>query len=144
MAEQQQSFTLWYPTGREDMFRIREEASDYIIATTDGGGHPEIEVFGYATQEAHAHLIAAAPRLFKALAELSDLFALPGENSVERFERLAAMFRKDTGYLAPGKDQPMCGPDQPDGNELRAIYDAWYQAKIDRARAALASAQAAK
>lgn len=89
---------------------------------------------------ANARLIAAAPDLYEALADLADVFALPGENSVERFERLAAMFRTDTGYLAPGKDQPMFGPDQPDGDELRAIYDGWYQAKIDRARAALTKA----
>ena len=86
--------------------------------------------------------VAAILPLLTALSELSDLFAHEGESSVDRFERLAAMFRKDTGYLAPGKDQPMCGPDQPGGDDLRAIYDAWYQAKIDRARAALQQAGA--
>jgi len=93
--------------------------------------------------EANARLIAAAPDLFDALRALADVFAHDGENSVDRFERLAAMFRKDTGYLAPGKDQPMCGPDQPDGDELRAIYDAWYLAKVSRARDAIAKALAA-
>jgi hypothetical protein len=99
-----------------------------------------VEGYGREEGRANARLIAAAPDLYEALADLAEVFALPGENSIDRFERLAAWFRKDTGYLAPGKDQPMCGPDQPDGDELRAIYDAWYQAKIDRARAALSRA----
>ena len=87
-------------------------------------------------QDVTAELLAAST-------ELADVFAHDGESSFDRFERLAAMFRKDTGYLAPGKDQPMCGPDQPDGDELRAIYDAWYLAKVTRARAAIAKATAA-
>lgn len=62
----------WYVTEREDMLRIREEGSDYIIATTDDGGHPELEIFDYATQEANARLIAAAPAMFEALRTIAE------------------------------------------------------------------------
>lgn len=92
------------------------------------------------TAEANARLIAASPALLEALIELSEVFALDGECSMERFERLAEMFRKDTGYLAPGKDQPMGGAHQPDGADLRRIYDDWFAAKVTRARAAIALA----
>ncbi len=101
-------------------------------------GHGDNPKFKEAV--ANARLIASAPDLLAALVELADVFALDGEGSIERFERLAAMFRKDTGYLAPGKDQPMGGSDQPDGDKLRAIYDAWYSGKVTRARAAISLA----
>jgi len=95
-----------------------------------------------ARQRAEA-LEADNQDLRASLAVLVDVFQRDDENSVERFERLAAMFRSDTGFLAPGKDQPMGGADQPDGEELRAIYDSWYAAKVHRARTALARGSAA-
>jgi hypothetical protein len=55
----------WYITD-SNYLRIREEASDAVIATLDDGGHPEIEIFNAAAQEANAHLIAAAPDLYEA------------------------------------------------------------------------------
>jgi len=79
---------------------------------------------------------ARADRLAKALDALQDLFAREGECSMDRFERIAEMFRKDTGYLAPGKDPGMLSQ-QPDGDELRRIYDDWYAGKIKAARTAL-------
>lgn len=89
-------------------------------------------------------VVAAAAGLstLAALDELQAVFAIPGEDSFTRFERLAAMFYKDTGYLAPGKSAPMHST-QPDGDELRAIYDTWYVAKVERARAAIARATGA-
>jgi len=89
------------------------------------------------------HQASDVSGLVEALAELQDVFAREGEGSLERFERLAEMFRKDTGYLAPGKDPGMCSR-QPDGYELRRIYDDWFNAKVVRAREALAQAQQAK
>ncbi len=102
------------------------------------------EIDGHSMVQAFArHREASSAPLLEALESLADLFAQDGENSLDRFERLAAMFRKDTGYLAPGKDQPMGGADQPDGDELRAIYDAWFAAKVTAARAAISSARGA-
>lgn len=90
--------------------------------------------------EANARLIAAAPELLSALEQLQDVFAHEGECSMERFERLAAMFRKDAGFLAPGKDPGMLSQ-QPEGDELRRIYDDWFSAKVTRARTALSKAK---
>ena len=98
-----------------------------------------VEVGGFAEvaeQEANARLIAAAPDLYEALSDVEFLFARPGENSVERFERLAEAFYRDTGLLAPGKDAPAAGG-QPDREERSEKYDAWIDAKIASARAAL-------
>lgn len=78
----------------------------------------------------------AAPDLYEALSDVEFLFARPGENSVERFERLAEAFYRDTGLLAPGKDAPAAGG-QPDREERSEKYDAWIDAKIASARAAL-------
>ena len=49
------------------------------------------------------------------------------EDVLERFERIAAEFYRDTGYLAPGKDQPaaMCGT--PTLEERTAAFKAWLR-----------------
>jgi hypothetical protein len=83
---------------------------------------------------------ALAAELLAALTELADVFAREDECSTGRFDRLAEMFYRDTRMMAPGKDRGMGGPDQPDGAELRAIYDAWFAAKVARARAVIAKA----
>ena len=80
-------------------------------------------------------------RLREEFAALLDLFAREDENSVERFDRLAEMFDRDTGYMAPGKSRPMHRCDQPDGPELHRIYDAWFAGRVERARAALSRKQ---
>lgn len=85
---------------------------------------------------ANARLIAAAPALYEALSGVEFIFSRPGEDSVERFERLAAAFYRDTGGMMPGKDTPAAG-DQPDIEESRKKYDAWIDAKVAAARSAL-------
>jgi hypothetical protein len=54
----------------------------------------------------------------------------PGENSLERFERIASAFYRETGLLAPGKDAPAAGG-QPDHEERRARFDAWIDEKTN-------------
>lgn len=45
--------------------------------------------------------------------------------AVQRFERMAKLFYKDTGFIAPGKDVPAeIGGDEYD-RERRAAWDAW-------------------
>jgi hypothetical protein len=68
----------WYVTDA-DYLRVREEASDYIIATIEDGGHVELEVFDSATQEANARLIRAAPDMFAALEYVWAHVELEGE-----------------------------------------------------------------
>lgn len=88
-----------------------------------------------------AELLATVERMRGALDELQDVFAHENECSMDRFERLAEMFRKDTGFMAPGKDRGVGSADQPDGPELHRIYDAWFSAKVTRARAALTTGE---
>ena len=64
-----------------------------------------------------------------AIAGLEMFFERSGEDSMDRFERIAAVFRKETGFLRPGKDCVMHEP------EVRqAAYDAWVQRKLEDAR----------
>ena len=70
----------WSLTDRGDLLRIREEASDAVIATTDNGGHPVEEIFDHEQQVANARLIAAAPDLYTAL-----------EDCVERLRKCAKL-----------------------------------------------------
>lgn len=79
---------------------------------------------------------AAAPALYEALSGVEFIFARPGESSVDRFERLAEAFYRDTGLLAPGKDAPAAGG-QPDDDVRRERYDAWIDARLSAARSAL-------
>lgn len=64
-----------------------------------------------------------------AIAGLELFFKRPGEDSMDRFERIAAVFRKETGVLRPGKD---CRVHEPEVRE--AAYEAWVQRKLADAR----------
>lgn len=67
-----------------------------------------------------------------ALAGLELLFKREGEDASDAFERVAEVFRRETGYLRPGKDCRLH-----DIDVRRAAWDAWYASKIEAARAAL-------
>ena len=56
------------------------------------------------------------------------------KNPANNFEIRAAAFHRETGKLAPGKDQPIAGPDIGATSEE---YEAWGQEKIDAALAAI-------
>lgn len=73
--------------------------------------------------------------IHSSLKSVTDLFAFDGEDSLTRFERLAAMYHADTGELAPGKDRR--GPDDYDREALTQRYDQWYSAKVSAARETL-------
>jgi hypothetical protein len=62
----------WYVTDG-DYLRVREEASDAVIATIEDGGHPEIEIFDAQERERHARLIAAAPDFIEPADDAADL-----------------------------------------------------------------------
>jgi hypothetical protein len=75
------------------LLRIREEASDAVIATTDNGGHPVEEIFDHEQQLANAHLIAAAPDLYEAL----EYILTANDGEPDRFDRAHAALAKARG-----------------------------------------------
>ena len=50
----------------------------------------------------------------------------PGEDVVDLFERIAAQFRRDTGYLRPGKDCRLYSYE-----ERSKVWDKWVTEKND-------------
>ncbi len=87
---------------------------------------------------ANARLIASAPELLEALIWREQFEAREGEGSNDRFERVAEIFYRETGYLRPGKDcrvEPM---------EVRQqAWEEWLRAGNERARAAISHATGA-
>jgi hypothetical protein len=55
-----------------------------------------------------------------------------GEGSLERFERVAERFYRETGYLRPGKDCRINSME-----ERQAAWDEWIAKNLSAARAAL-------
>jgi hypothetical protein len=47
------------------------------------------------------------------------------EDATERFERIAALFQRDTGYMRPGKDVPAVLSYAGYEEERRAAWDKW-------------------
>jgi hypothetical protein len=142
------------PLDREEVARIKAKYDEATWAHT--WAH-NIVPPGKPAQELACDAIRVLPMLFdvaaqplapsihtsetlvEALQSVTDLFAREGESSLDRFERLAAMFHKDTGFVAPGKDAPAAGSMQPDPDELRRAYDDWFAGKVKAARTALQS-----
>lgn len=66
-------------------------------------------------------------------------FQQPGECIAARFERVAEMFRRETGFLAPGKDEPAAAYAGEDRERERVeAWNAWSRKPIDDLIAALA------
>ncbi len=63
---------------------------------------------------------------------------MEGEDSIEKFERIGEVFRKETGYLRPGKD---CRIDDPETR--RIAWEKWQDMHADKAKQALAKAKGA-
>jgi hypothetical protein len=112
---------------------IQHPATCWLIGAN---GHPVARVG--ACRVSDARLIAAAPQLLGALKALTELYALPGENNLERFERVAEMFLRETGCMAPGKDVSAASGDAMTHEERRERWEAWYAERAAKARAALA------
>ena len=68
--------------------------------------------------------------LREAIRNVADRRARPGESHNEHFERLAEMFRRETGRMAPGKDQGMEMGARDIGAD-RAAWESWCAAPYD-------------
>jgi hypothetical protein len=69
----------------------------------------------------------------EALTKIVELGRLPDENAMDCFERVAALFCAETGYLAPGKDCRVH-----DMRTRTEAWDTWYSGRVNTARAVLA------
>ena len=126
-------------------WRVEDEDHGAIWIASDNAMYGDIadlyhlfgkDVIRKGDCEANAHLIAAAPDLLEALKGLMVFYKAANEDSFVRFERLADEFKAETGYIRPGKD---CVRDSPE--ERERAWNEWVDAKIDRARAAIAKAE---
>jgi hypothetical protein len=124
------------------------DARGYVVAKASGWRERE-------ECQANAELIAAAPALLaelttsrardaevEALVEkgiaLIDRYQRDDEDVISRFERLAAMFQSDTGFMAPGKDTSAAAYAGEEYERQREdCWNAWCLEPIKRFRAAL-------
>jgi len=125
-----------YKNGRVLIGGVATERQDWH------GYFVEIELPQHTKESlANAHLLAASWEMREALQAVHDWRGLCDANDLETFERIGEMFRKDTGYLRPGKDDAR-GYDR---EKVSAAWDAGGRKKNDemnaRIRAALAKAQ---
>ena len=120
-----------------------EAAGEFSVVLV-GADDDDAGIYGYTPQEqdANAHLIAAAPRLYAAMEELTEWHAW----SLEYSEEAAAEFYRETGMLAPFKDAGAIANMAEELHASRAEeWRAWCKRKNDalvsEARAALAQAR---
>ena len=84
-----------------------------------------------AILDAHAGLVAVAKMAF----------VWTGTNHTEKYENVAEEFYRDTGLMAPGKDD--AGFSSMTYEERRAEWDKWMDARIARQREQIGAALAA-
>jgi len=69
---------------------------------------------------------------------IDNAILLLSPNFTERADKLAEMFYKDTGYMAPGKSvPPELMYNQPPDDALAVGYREWYQRLVGRTHDAL-------
>lgn len=90
------------------------------------------------TAAANAALIAAIPRMVEALDGMVLVCGRTGD-SLEDFEEQAEVFRRETGFMRPGKDMPLGGGEDDCDVRRRAKYIEWVRSKLAAGRAVLAS-----
>lgn len=136
----------WAMEGHDDYVIVADAYPDKPIpmaATSNVAGIAEIGNHTEDCGEANgAHIATFDPPTVKrllAIAEAAlDINAMcNGDCSIERFDRVAEMFRRDTGMTRPGKDiAAASGEDTP--REFRqAAFDKWWKQKFEKLEAAL-------
>jgi len=96
--------------------------------------------FGDLEIDALHELLAGPAAPLEALRLIHDWRGLCDEDRLHAWERIGADFYRDTGYLRPGKDEPM-GFETPDGERADA-WKAWTAEQNARIDAALREALA--
>ena len=80
-------------------------------------------------------LAALAVRTAEALIGIEMFWGRPGESANDMYERVAAAFYRETGYLCPGKLYP-AGTTPPFDRQEK--WDAWTESRFEAARLLLA------
>lgn len=81
---------------------------------------------------------AALERRRLALEGILQFFLRPGENPIQRLDRLTEAFYRATHMLPPGASVPLEASCLHDDEARRAAYDAWVSGFVQRARDVLA------
>lgn len=88
--------------------------------------------------QANARLIEAAPDGYEAAKEALAWIWDPDADANDEFERIAAEFYRETGYLRPGKDAPFRANADPNYDAKRAAeWEWWRTSRARKVRAAL-------
>jgi hypothetical protein len=95
----------------------------------------------YVLATDYDHLAEQVRRMREALAKLCELYALPGESNFDRFERVADLFHRETGCMAPGKDESAASGNSTSYEERVARWEAWYADRAAKARLALSTGE---
>jgi len=89
-------------------------------------------------------LTEAMGAVLSAAIRIDGRCAQDGEGPLDRFERMAALFQKETGFMAPGKDSPAAGyAGEAHERERQEAWKAWSNAPFDELRTALNNIRAA-
>jgi hypothetical protein len=95
-----------------------------------------VSIAGDSALHANEQLAKAA-----ALADALETFVSDADVSLESLERIAEEFRRETGFLAPGKDEAAAVNSSVTAEQRRAAWNEWsgkrIRARLDAARAAL-------
>ena len=87
--------------------------------------HPEC----WRDPEHHACAVREVERLHEAIQRVAERRRRPGEGHTGWYERLAEMFCRDTGHMAPGKSAPMEMHRDPE--EDRRKWEEWTSEPYD-------------
>lgn len=102
-----------------------------------------LDSMGYPTRAAEIrHLYASFGPLVKALEAVKRWHGV-GMDSLEHFEDIGHMFYADTGYLRPGKSEPMATWSEERDKERQAKWREWCERKNKEIDGLIASALSA-
>ena len=122
-----------WPGARAEIARLREE--NERLTEKDRFNREFLRIGAEEGRELRAKLEECRASL--GLLELH--WKRDGEDSSESYDRVASLFHKETGYMAPGKDVAAAmNPSKEDMDERQPAWDKWCASHIAQARRILA------
>ena len=123
-----------------EVSRRPSEANFVRLSAAEGALRTALVAGAKAVEEVAA-LKADNERKDAALRGLRIMFKNDGEGSIEHYDRVAEVFRLRTGFMRPGKSQPMHYSHTDD--ERSAAWEKWVADLLSNADAALAKKEPA-